>query len=367
MIENMVIALEAIEVSLAITIAVFLLLINRRRNNSMLFLALFLFAIGLSSVNSFFESMGIIEMYPDLRLLPLEFLWLIPALLYVYVQKIANLQNQKINYAILIPGAIEFFIGSIIFFLPLQTKDIIEESFLYVLSIFCSFLFTLVILILILKKVRKHTKELKEQYSSLEYKELSWVYHTVIIILLSNTILITIAFFSTNIFNEIIIYLSSLFLVYWVSIKGLLHQKTIDFLDVSNKKDKVIIEKPLSSNSDGLKSIDLMERINEVLLKEAYYLDPNLNIGQLAEFVGEHPKLVSSTINLVKSENFNNYINRFRIDKAKEMLLSDKCLQLNVQGIGVEVGFKSNSTFYNAFKKYEGCTPLYYVKSQNKE
>ena len=58
--------------------------------------------------------------------------------------------------------------------------------------------------------------------------------------------------------------------------------------------------------------------------------------------------------------NFNNYINSFRVEYAKELLVTNKFSNLSIEGIGIEAGFHSKSTFYAAFKKIENTTPAQY-------
>ncbi len=37
-----------------------------------------------------------------------------------------------------------------------------------------------------------------------------------------------------------------------------------------------------------------------------------------------------------------------------------------IESLGKEVGFKSKTSFYSAFKLYTGLTPSYYIKAANK-
>ena len=79
--------------------------------------------------------------------------------------------------------------------------------------------------------------------------------------------------------------------------------------------------------------------------------------------VSEHPKRVSQVINQETGKNFKAYINSFRIIDAKAMLNDEKASNLSIEGIGLEVGFKSKSSFYEAFKKETGLTPSGYKKA----
>ena len=87
------------------------------------------------------------------------------------------------------------------------------------------------------------------------------------------------------------------------------------------------------------------------------FVNSELTIMDLADGINKHPKLVSEAINTVGKQNFNSYINQYRIKKAEVLLKTDKNINLSIEGIGNEVGFKSKSAFYTAFKKFTGTTP----------
>ncbi|MDB2526762.1 helix-turn-helix domain-containing protein, partial [Mariniblastus sp.] len=64
--------------------------------------------------------------------------------------------------------------------------------------------------------------------------------------------------------------------------------------------------------------------------------------------------------------NFYQFINEFRIKKFKRLMETSKVQQFTLLGLAIESGFHSKSTFYAAFKKFEGMTPKQYEKSIKK-
>jgi YesN/AraC family two-component response regulator len=52
---------------------------------------------------------------------------------------------------------------------------------------------------------------------------------------------------------------------------------------------------------------------------------------------------------------FKDYLNKFRVEKAKELILADKNIKIN--DIAATVGFLNTTTFIRVFKKYESITP----------
>jgi AraC-like DNA-binding protein len=63
--------------------------------------------------------------------------------------------------------------------------------------------------------------------------------------------------------------------------------------------------------------------------------------------------------------NFNDYINTYRIEVAKELLISPENNKLTIDTIAEKAGFNSKSPFYIAFKKHSGMTPKSFIQLQN--
>lgn len=97
------------------------------------------------------------------------------------------------------------------------------------------------------------------------------------------------------------------------------------------------------------------------------YCDPNFTILQLALDLNTNTKYVSKAIHNNKSVNFNVFVNIYRINFVKEMLMQDIQNKYTIRHIYTSAGFKHQSTFNKAFKQIEGITPSDYIKSLTKE
>lgn len=98
-------------------------------------------------------------------------------------------------------------------------------------------------------------------------------------------------------------------------------------------------------------------RLTELMENDEPFLDENLNIHQLAELMGISSKHLSQVINQNSDQNFYDFINRHRIEKAKVLLAAPDHEGLNVSEVMNEVGYKAKSTFNSLFKRYTGMTP----------
>jgi AraC-like DNA-binding protein len=63
------------------------------------------------------------------------------------------------------------------------------------------------------------------------------------------------------------------------------------------------------------------------------------------------------------NKSFTDFINELRIEVSKEYLVTKG--NLTIESIGYESGFNSKSTFFKAFKKFTGITPLQYQKTKS--
>ncbi len=97
--------------------------------------------------------------------------------------------------------------------------------------------------------------------------------------------------------------------------------------------------------------------INNLLEKEAIYLDPNLSLKLLAEKVGIHPNKLSWLLNNHIGKNFNEHINSYRLEAFKQKALDPDHQHLTLLGLAYESGFNSKTVFNSFFKKTEGLTP----------
>jgi len=106
---------------------------------------------------------------------------------------------------------------------------------------------------------------------------------------------------------------------------------------------------------------DTFGRILTLMEKEKLYLSPDLTLTQLAERAHTNEKYVSAAIKKGADMNFNGFINSYRVAEAKK-LLSDRSLGLSIDQMYTKCGFNSRTTFYSAFQKSTGMTPIQFKK-----
>lgn len=116
-----------------------------------------------------------------------------------------------------------------------------------------------------------------------------------------------------------------------------------------------------TSSLKGVKSLELYERLRRTMINEQLYLDPQLNLPQLADLLETNTKYLSQVVNYHYGNNLQQFVNVYRIEEAKKRLLDLQYANLTYFAIGQLCGFKNKSTFYKVFKKFTDCTPHEYV------
>ncbi len=124
----------------------------------------------------------------------------------------------------------------------------------------------------------------------------------------------------------------------------------------TNEEDEKTASKYQKSSLSTDQKAQIIEALDTYMKGKPYYYS-NLTIDEVAEALQTNSKYLSQVINETYQKNFYTYINVFRINDSKEMLLSTQFENYSMEGIAKTVGFNSKSSFYSAFKKYTGYTP----------
>lgn len=101
--------------------------------------------------------------------------------------------------------------------------------------------------------------------------------------------------------------------------------------------------------------------LDELMKGEKLYQQNNLDRQTIASELDLSTHQLSELINTNLGMGFSQYLRKLRIDAAKEMLLSQP--DASVLSIGLDVGFSSQSNFYQAFKDLVSTTPAQYRKN----
>ena len=212
--------------------------------------------------------------------------------------------------------------------------------------------------------IKKYRLRIKNAFSSVEKINLSWLNFVIwgliswkSIRLADYLLFVTIEDISKSILYILYITAEIAFLAFitLLFLKGL-KQPMIFF---------GILEEAVKGKYERTGLSDLQKKTYEKTLKqfmenERPYLDPSLNIKDLASKLSLPTHHLSQVINSNINQNFFDFINSYRIEESKKLLEQYSPREKTVLEILYEVGFNSKSVYNTVFKKYTGMTPTQY-------
>lgn len=305
---------------------------------------------------------------------------IMPISLYIYLRKITQSHDKKKYLRHYITPIIASVVIVVILLLAVLSKDKATDQLLstilisYVLFIMTVGFLILNVIYLSLSFVLlyRHQKIIRNYYSYTQKVDLKWVK-----LMLFAYIFLLIGLILSNMSNlawtDYLFY--SVLIVFIIFIgHNALKQKNIWIEDKqmpNNKiKNEVIEEEVVDELENGSENftesqLELFKVLKDKLVlymeSEKPYLDQDLSILKLAKDLGTNTKYLSHVINTEFNQNFINYINEFRIAEVKDKLLEGN-LNLTIEALGQNAGFKSKSSFNAAFKKSTGHTPSIFLK-----
>ena len=171
-------------------------------------------------------------------------------------------------------------------------------------------------------------------------------------------------------------------LFYYIAIHGYSHSieaRTFFVLELLTHKKQYLISGPATTQEEHFEDIPFEEVLpqrdlgdleawkarvlNEVVTNKAY-ANPELTLTDLARKLDTNSSYLSKVINTGFGQNFNDFINYYRVEEVKQQLQSDRAGQVTIMSIAYDAGFNSKATFNRAFKKFTGQNPKDFLSPQ---
>ncbi len=225
-----------------------------------------------------------------------------------------------------------------------------------------AFFLTLAVIALSIRETRTYTQLIKSTYSDLDLMQIRWllqfIYSIIPIALVWGLELVRIAKGGTgpSAFASLTWILLILF-VYFLSYRAYQQKNLLENIPPTPEPEPYRNTNPSSGQPPEQDYADMSLRLKTYVEAKKPYLRHDLTLYDLAKEMGESPRLISGCINRNFSQNFAEWINRFRVQLALERLKDPAYGHLSVEGIGSESGFKSRSAMYAAFKRETGHSP----------
>lgn len=121
-----------------------------------------------------------------------------------------------------------------------------------------------------------------------------------------------------------------------------------------------ILEKYSRSGLDISSSKELLESLKTVFDSEELFLDNSITLSSIAAKLGFSSRDISRAINENEGKNFFEFVNGYRIQKAKSLLIDTTYLNEKITTVAYDCGFGNVTSFNLAFKVETGLTPSRY-------
>jgi AraC-like DNA-binding protein len=343
---------------------------NSFRKTSNLYLALAMVSFSLSNFHQVLLDIRIGQQYTVLLFLPLSWGLLIPFAFYFFVQYLIHPHYRagKLKFWLLLPFIVHAAVQLIELMLFLFKPSVLYQyswdhrNITVGIEIFSIF-FSLVILFIMVADIARYQKNIRDYYSTLSNKTLSWL-QNLMYAMIGLWFFWSVPYLYEVFTNRFLqwhhypLWIGMSVVVYWIGYST--HSRKEVFLLPDFIPSKSVEVKEITKLSD--KTEEHHQRLLKAMEEKRPYLNPELNLEMLAAEIDLSAGYLSQIINTKEGVNFYDFINRFRVEEAKKMMGNPAYAHYSILAIGLEAGFNSKSTFNTAFKKYSGTTPSSFKK-----
>jgi AraC-like DNA-binding protein len=362
-------ALDIINIIASFQLIVFVYFLIRKKSNiqSNRMLALFLFIQLIIILN--FEVFHLAKksglIVPHLFYAGTPLMFLASPVFYLYVKSVAFSDfrftlKQSIHFALFIAATIAFAI--LVFPLSAEMKtelvfnrnnslDWLFRACNVVAAIQFAAYFIANWIVLI-----NYRKKIREQYSSVQNINLSWLN-----VVLWGFFISCCSTFLVNLIGNFLVSVYDIFL-FLNFFSFFVYFNIIFFKGLTRPEIFSGVEEKVKYSSSKLKEREgesLFIKLTSYMEANKPYLDPSITLKELASRTGISARYLSQIINEYANKNFFDYIAWYRIEESK-IKLADPESNKTILEVLYSAGFNSKSSFNAAFKKFTGTTPSDY-------
>lgn len=328
------------------------------------FLLLFLFSI--SFLNLFYALLdaNVLWLYKPLYLFPFPYKYLIGVAFWFYVMySFSSTSGLFVRkwFWLFIPAIIYGGLHLYWFSISVMensyriTRELVQSDF-FRYNEFVYLIFTIVLISAALRKLNQYQRTIS--FSKSSKKRLLWLRSITLFFLFKTTL--DLVFYSTDLLihngKETLLFyypnfiLNSLF-IYYIGFVGF-------------TRSHVLLDKIETSKIPENRMLRIEEKLHNAMLKMTLYTNKKISVSIVADTIKISDKELSNHIRQYHGINFSEYINRWRVNRVKE-LIEKSGEKFTLDSLGDQAGFNSRSAFYSAFKKIEGVTPAAYRKTRS--
>ncbi|MCC3159312.1 helix-turn-helix transcriptional regulator [Hymenobacter sp. 15J16-1T3B] len=225
---------------------------------------------------------------------------------------------------------------------------------------------------LALREFRQYARYLDDNFSDTERRRFRWLRHVLVAVLAGTMVSVAFSLVGLGVeLSYVQFWYSYLFtgvLLYYLSVGGWQAQQQwrvpLQFEPAPLGGDPATApaEVPVApadaaAEAPAAELLRWTERLEQLMRAERPYLEPDLSLAELAARLRTNPVALSKVINSGFGQNFNDFVNGYRVTEAERLLIDPRYQHYTLVAIALESGFNSKSTFNRVFKKLRGETP----------
>jgi AraC-like DNA-binding protein len=349
------------------------------KQKSSLYLAVFFALIAIQCAFKYvlFNS-TIIQNYPALLIIPELISILIPIVIYLLAMQLLNSAN---SVAVYLKMAILPLFAVIVFFVFFYLTNGFRLQTYYVFECFIglsllTFVSYILYIVLAFREIKSKIASEQLEISNHSLIILSWLKLLLAVMLFRASI--AIIYFGIQLINPNAEWLPAFIVVYKYIVaitlllatcltayyalrspdffEGIIGEKNLEqaiAIAILPPAEKIAIKKRI--NEEDIPNY--LQKIEAIVNEEKLYLDPEITPALLSEKTDLPIYKITFALNKGLAKNFNEYINFYRVEHAKDLLLKPENKKTTIYAIALDCGFSSEAPFYNAFKKFTGKSP----------
>ncbi len=261
-------------------------------------------------------------------------------------------------------------------FSALVDERFIDPPLIYHFFFKGSMIFTIILSLWLLRKLKSFSAELKSHFSFIDGMRFKWLRHYAIGLIIINCFtLISFLSFNFGLIKNIdniyvVLNIIFVFLFFYLSFHGVRHYSLENLPSNMNQESQVVDPipdntaiKPSSTSFDNSNQNRVFEQLKELFDSSQIYTQPQLKIADVAEQLDIPSHQLSQIINSRYGKPFYDFVAAHRIELLKKRLLSPENKQYTILSLGLDCGFNSKASLNRVFKEHTGLTPSQFQKS----
>ena len=337
---------------LAALISVGQLIADRKSIKNWLFLGLF-FVFSLFQIHYILFEMGLLNKYKAANVFPVTAFYLLGPLVYL-ITKHSLHKNYNMNphgllhfLPVIIASAVSI---TFIYSSDLQKQLLLSEYFYNTNILYIGVTGWLLFMVYLFRSVHQLLNYFILSKQTILNNPSALVVFIILTFLMLACISDLVAFISNKaVFMELSVLIITLIIIFLflINFRYPGYYKILYGVVENEKKKRFYLK--------GINFKELTSKLNYLMDKEEIFTDEYISLPILAQKVNLSQHQLSQFLNEQKGESFSSFINKYRIKKAKKMLLENP--EEKILSIAYDVGFQSKSTFNAAFVKFADMTP----------